>query len=111
MPQNLSNLDLQLVSPPPSFFLLTPPTSSIQPSISSTSQYKALSCPLPPKQSLLEPQLRQGVDADSPWIFSTPTPSLVDLALTYQLRWAIDIAAGRGIYNLTAGGTSDTSVR
>lgn len=26
----------------------------------------------------------------------------------YQLRWGLDIAAGKGIYNLTAGGTKDT---
>jgi len=50
------------------------------------------------------------VDADGPWISSTATPSLADLALAYQLRWANDIAAGRGIDNLTGGGTSDTSV-
>ncbi|OCL06800.1 hypothetical protein AOQ84DRAFT_342781 [Glonium stellatum] len=59
--------------------------------------------------SLLEPQLRQSMNAEKPWIFSTPTPSLADLSLGYQLRWGIDIAAGRGIYNLTGGGTSDTS--
>lgn len=43
-----------------------------------------------------------------PWVFPTRTPSLADLSLYYQLRWGIDIAAGRGVYNLTAGGAAET---
>lgn len=33
---------------------------------------------------------------------------MADIALYYQLSWGIDIAAGRGIHNLTGGGTQDT---
>jgi glutathione S-transferase len=54
--------------------------------------------------SILEPQF---ADGDGGWIFATENPSLADIALWYQLRWGIDIAAGRGIYNLTGGGTTD----
>jgi hypothetical protein len=39
----------------------------------------------------------------------TKTPSLADISLYYQLRWGIDIAAGKGIYNLSGGGTVDTN--
>ena len=53
--------------------------------------------------SLLEPTFRS-----STWAFATRTPSLADLSLYYQLRWGIDIAAGKGIYNLSAGATKDT---
>lgn len=42
-------------------------------------------------------------------MFSTPHPSLADVSLYYQLAWGADIAAGRGIYSLTSGGTEDTS--
>jgi hypothetical protein len=42
------------------------------------------------------------------WIMPTPSPSLADISLHYQLRWGIDIGAGRGIYNLSGGGTGDT---
>lgn len=38
----------------------------------------------------------------------TTKPSLADLSLYYQLRWGLDISAGKGIYNLTGGGTQDT---
>jgi glutathione S-transferase len=55
--------------------------------------------------SLLEP-LFQG--RTSPWIFSTKVPSAADIALYYQLKWGIDIAAGRYIADLTGGGTSNT---
>lgn len=34
-------------------------------------------------------------------------PSLADISLYYQLRWGVDIASGKGIYNLTGGGTQD----
>jgi hypothetical protein len=40
---------------------------------------------------------------------STPHPSLADISLYYQLDWGQDIAAGRGIENLTGGGTKDTN--
>ncbi|KAH8719159.1 hypothetical protein GQ44DRAFT_623977 [Phaeosphaeriaceae sp. PMI808] len=52
--------------------------------------------------SLLEPTFRSGT-----WAIPTKTPSLADVSLFYQLRWGIDIAAGRGIYNLSGGGASD----
>lgn len=55
--------------------------------------------------SLLEPLFAGG---DGKWVFPTDTPSLADLSLYYQVRWGVDIAAGRGIYNLTGGGTGDT---
>ena len=55
--------------------------------------------------SLLEPQLRE---ADGMWMLSTATPSLADISLFYQLQWGRDIAAGKGIENLTGGGTQDT---
>jgi glutathione S-transferase len=42
------------------------------------------------------------------WVFSTPKPSLADVSLFYQLEWGNDIAKGRGIANLTRGGTEDT---
>lgn len=53
--------------------------------------------------SLLEPMFASGT-----WAIPTKTPSLADVSLYYQLRWGIDIAAGKGIYNLTGGGTLDT---
>ncbi|KAF2785837.1 hypothetical protein K505DRAFT_330757 [Melanomma pulvis-pyrius CBS 109.77] len=52
--------------------------------------------------SLLEPTLKS-----STWAIPTPSPSLADLSLYYQLRWGIDIAAGKGVYNLTGGATTD----
>ena len=54
--------------------------------------------------SLLEPTFRSGT-----WAFPARTPSLADLSLYYQLRWGIDIAAGRGIYDLSGGGAKDTA--
>ncbi|KAF2183078.1 hypothetical protein K469DRAFT_583792 [Zopfia rhizophila CBS 207.26] len=53
--------------------------------------------------SLLEPQMKSGT-----WVIPTKSPSLADLSLYYQLRWGLDISSGKGIYNLTSGGTSDT---
>lgn len=55
--------------------------------------------------SLLEPTFKSGT-----WAIPTKTPSLADISLYYQLRWGIDIAAGKGIYNLTGGETQDTKV-
>ncbi|KAF1832874.1 hypothetical protein BDW02DRAFT_590081 [Decorospora gaudefroyi] len=52
--------------------------------------------------ALLEPTFSSGT-----WVIPTKTPSLADVSLYYQLRWGIDIAAGKGIYNLTGGGTED----
>ena len=46
--------------------------------------------------------------ASGTWAIPTKIPSLADISLYYQLRWGIDIAAGRGIYNLSGGGTHDT---
>lgn len=45
---------------------------------------------------------------NTPWAFSTPHPSLADVSLHYQLAWGADMAAGRGIENLTGGGAKDT---
>ncbi|KAJ4986173.1 fungal specific transcription factor domain-containing protein [Stagonosporopsis vannaccii] len=58
--------------------------------------------------SLLEPLFRHA-SGEAPWVFPTRTPSLADLSLYYQLRWGVDIAAGRGVYNLTGGGAAETS--
>jgi glutathione S-transferase len=56
--------------------------------------------------SMLEPLFSKS--NDSLWIFGTEQPSLADVALFYQLDWGNDIAKGKGIYNLTGGGTMDT---
>lgn len=56
--------------------------------------------------SILEPQFSSSSQG---WMFSTTTPSLADISLFYQLDWGNDIAAGRGIENLTGGGTKDTN--
>jgi hypothetical protein len=53
---------------------------------------------------MLEPTFK----SSGTWAVPTKTPSLADISLYYQLRWGIDIAAGKGIYNLTGGGTEDT---
>lgn len=55
--------------------------------------------------SLLETGFNGG---ESAWAFPTKSPSLADVSLYYQIRWGIDIAAGKGIDNLTGGGTQDT---
>lgn len=56
---------------------------------------------------MLEPTFSSAKQA---WAIPTATPSLADISLYYQLRWGIDIAAGRGISNLSAGGAKDTDV-
>lgn len=58
--------------------------------------------------SLLEP-LFKTKRFERDWIFPTDSPSLADVSLYYQIKWGVDIASGRGIYNLTGGGTKDTS--
>ncbi|KAF3040685.1 hypothetical protein E8E12_004826 [Didymella heteroderae] len=58
--------------------------------------------------SMLEP-LFKTEESERGWAFPTGSPSLADVSLYYQIRWGVDIASGRGIYNLTAGGTKDTS--
>jgi glutathione S-transferase len=58
--------------------------------------------------SILEPQVAD-TSKDGGWIFATERPSAADVALWYQLAWGRDIAAGRGIYNLTGGRTEDKS--
>ncbi|KAJ4332474.1 hypothetical protein N0V87_008341 [Didymella glomerata] len=58
--------------------------------------------------SLLEPMFKTSGREEN-WIFTTERPSLADVSLYYQIRWGVDIASGRGIYNLTGGGTKDTS--
>lgn len=55
--------------------------------------------------SMLEPTFK----TKGKWSIPTPTPSLADISLYYQLRWGIDIASGRGIKNLSGGETKDTS--
>ena len=55
--------------------------------------------------SMLEPAFSTNF---AKWMFPTETPSLADVSLYYQIRWGVDIANGKGIYNLTGGGTSDT---
>jgi len=58
--------------------------------------------------SMLEPLFQE---SDNLWVFSTETPSLADISLYYQLDWGNEIAAGRGISNLTGGGTPDTNTQ
>jgi hypothetical protein len=53
---------------------------------------------------LLEPLFDNN---DTPWIFSTSSPSVADISLYYQLLWGTEIAAGRLVENLTAGGSQD----
>ncbi|KAF2637318.1 hypothetical protein P280DRAFT_114643 [Massarina eburnea CBS 473.64] len=53
--------------------------------------------------SVLEPGFGNGVD----WALATKVPSLADVALYYQLRWGMDISAGKGLYDLTGGGARD----
>ncbi|KAF2824601.1 hypothetical protein CC86DRAFT_353042 [Ophiobolus disseminans] len=53
--------------------------------------------------SLLEPTFSK----PGAWAVPTKTPSLADISLYYQLRWGVDIAAGRGVYDLSGGGTGD----
>jgi glutathione S-transferase len=56
--------------------------------------------------SLFEDLFRE---ADDEWVFATPNPSAADIAVWYQLNWGMDISAGKGIYNLTGGGTVDNT--
>ncbi len=42
------------------------------------------------------------------WMFGTGVPGLGDVSLYYQLDWGYDIARGKGIEDLTGGGTVDT---
>ena len=42
------------------------------------------------------------------WMFGTVVPGLGDVSLYYQLDWGCDIARGKGIEDLTGGGTVDT---
>jgi glutathione S-transferase len=53
--------------------------------------------------AMLEP----GFKVKGKWAIPTQTPSLADVSLYYQIRWGIDIAAGKGIYNLSGGGVRD----
>ena len=52
--------------------------------------------------SILEPSLAEA-DAQHPWLFSTATPSLADIALFTQLNWGAEISAGTGASDLTGG--------
>jgi hypothetical protein len=57
--------------------------------------------------SMLEPLF---AESDGPWIFSTKAPSMADVSVYYQLLWGRDIASGRLVSNLTAGGAPDTEL-
>jgi hypothetical protein len=46
---------------------------------------------------MLEPTYKEGK-----WALPTKTPSLADVSLYYQLRWGIDIAAGKGVLKTVA---------
>ena len=56
--------------------------------------------------SMLEPMLASN-QPDKPWVFSTATPSLADVAAYTQLEWGTEVARGRLIHNLTAGDAED----
>lgn len=58
--------------------------------------------------SMLEPTFTINGEWNGKWAIPTTKPSLADISLYYQIRWGVDIAAGRGIENLTGGGTGDT---
>jgi len=52
--------------------------------------------------SLLEPQFREASE-DLPWIFSTKTPSLADIALYHMVEWSEKMSRGEGLDHLTGG--------
>ena len=56
--------------------------------------------------SMLEPLFE---DRDKTWIFSTPSPSLADISVYYQLFWGEAIAKGQLINNLTGCSLIDTT--
>lgn len=53
--------------------------------------------------SLLEPTLRD----TGKWLLPTEKPSLADVSFYYQLRWGMDIARGKGVYDLTGGNVGE----
>ncbi|OAG06223.1 uncharacterized protein CC84DRAFT_1092043 [Paraphaeosphaeria sporulosa] len=53
--------------------------------------------------SLLEPTLKDS----SKWLMPTEAPSLADISVYYQLKWGMDIARGKGVYNLTGGNVGE----
>ena len=58
--------------------------------------------------SMFEPLLdHDDEDVGSGWIFSTAAPSLADLSLFYELRWASEIASGKVTEHITQGETRD----
>ncbi|KAK3722004.1 hypothetical protein LTR37_002820 [Vermiconidia calcicola] len=57
--------------------------------------------------SMLEPLFDGG---NHSFIFSTPSPSLADVSLYYQLDWGSDISAGRFTNNITAGETDNAEL-
>ena len=57
--------------------------------------------------SMLEPLFDNGNEG---FIFSTPSPSLADISLYYQLEWGRDIAAGRSSHHITAGETNNAEL-
>lgn len=54
--------------------------------------------------SMLEPLF----GTDGPWIFSTPTPSLADVSVYYELLWGWDISSGEKSSSLTMGDATDS---
>ena len=58
--------------------------------------------------SMVEPLFDAGKGG---FIFSTPSPSLADIALYYELDWGSDMAAGHSQYNLTGGESNDTDTK
>ncbi|KAF2742792.1 hypothetical protein M011DRAFT_452606 [Sporormia fimetaria CBS 119925] len=61
--------------------------------------------------SILEPQFRASGSGKvkTGWLLPTPKPSLADVSLYYQLRWALDISSYKGVENLSGGGTKDAA--
>lgn len=55
--------------------------------------------------SMLEPMFDN--EDSGNWIFSTSEPSMADLSLYYELKWAQEIASGKFTQDITAGETSD----
>ena len=57
--------------------------------------------------SMLEPLFDGGNES---FVFSTPTPSLADISLYYQLDWGSDISAGRATHHITQGETNNAEL-
>ena len=57
--------------------------------------------------SMLEPLF---AETEGPWIFSTPSPSLADISVYYELLWGSEIASGRMTQHITQGGHGDETL-